>query len=61
MSVKDLIAKWEGALAEAQLAASPRVELSDEDLEETTAPSMRTATGLRVGSGYTENCSYICD
>ena len=53
MSIRDLIAKWQDALAEAQLVASLRVELSDEDLEAAAATSMRTATSLRAGRSLT--------
>jgi len=49
MSVKDLIARWEDALVEAQLAASLGGEISDEELAAAAAPSMRAATGLRAG------------
>jgi len=55
MSVKDLIAKWEDALAEAQLAASPQVELSDEALEAAAVPVIAVRSGLRAGPG-SEDC-----
>ena len=49
MSVKDLITKWEYALAEA-LTNAIAEELSDEDLEKVPVPSLPAATGLRVGA-----------
>ena len=54
MSVKDLIARWEDALAEAQLAASPQVELSDEALEAAEVPVITARSGLRAGQSYGE-------
>ena len=59
MSVKDLIARWEDALAEAQLAASPQVELSDEDLEAAAVPGIVARFDLRAGQSYGD-CSEDC-
>ena len=48
MSVKDLIARWEEALAEAQLDA--RIdELREEDLEVAALPGVAARFGLRAG------------
>jgi hypothetical protein len=60
MSVKDLIAKWEDALAEAQLAMSPD-ELSDEDLEAAAVPGIVVKSGLGAGEARSEdfNCSAV--
>ena len=49
MSVQDLITKWEDALAEAQLAASPPDHLSDEELEAAEVPVITARSGLRAG------------
>ena len=61
MSVKDLIATWEEALAEAQLAVSP-VELSDEDLETAAVPGIAARSGLRAGgmTGEEGICAATC-
>ena len=59
MSVKDLIARWEDALAEAQLAASPQVELSDEALEAAAVPVISARSGLRTGQLGSEDCQSL--
>jgi hypothetical protein len=61
MSAKDLIAKWEKALTEAQLAVRP-VELSDEDLEAAAVPGISARSGLQAGgmSGEEGFCAATC-
>jgi len=58
MSAQDLITKWEDALAEAQLAASPPDYLSDGDLEAAEVPVITVRSGLRAG-GTDEGCSFF--
>jgi len=58
MSVQDLIAKWEDALAEVQLAASPPDHLSDGDLEAAELPVITARSGLRAG-GTGDACSHF--
>ena len=48
MSARDLIIKWEAALAQALAGKNP-VELSDEDLETATSEALLVKSGLRAG------------
>jgi hypothetical protein len=61
MSAQDLIAKWEDALAQAQLATSPD-ELGKEDLEAAAVPGIAARSGLRAGEDFTEEgiCAATC-
>jgi hypothetical protein len=56
MSIKDLIAQWEHALAEAHLAASRAHELGDGDLEAAGAPGVAAKSGLLAGCGPVYSC-----
>ena len=49
MLVKDLIGKWEEALAEAQLPANQGQELCDGDLVAAAVPGVGARSGLRIG------------
>jgi hypothetical protein len=59
MSAKDLIARWENALAEAQLAASPGGEISDEELEAAATSVIAARSGLRAGQEGSEECQSL--
>ena len=56
MSVKDLITKWEQALAEAHVEASRLQELANEDLESAAFPGIGTRSRLRAGCGPALTC-----
>jgi len=60
MSVQDLITKWEEALAEVQLAASPPDHLSDEDLEAAAVPGIAARSGLHAGVETLNPFKKIC-
>ena len=68
MSVQSLIAKWDEALVEVQLAADGhREELSNQDLEAAEAPGIGAKYGLRAGCSpascpgtYCDTCGIFC-
>jgi hypothetical protein len=65
VSVKDLIVKWEDALAQAlQLANRP--EVSDEDLEASQGMLLRVKAGIRAAgqeheSVYYNQIGWVCN
>ncbi len=59
MSVKDLLAKWEEALAEAQLE-SHLDDLGDENLEAAALSVIAARSGLRAGSWPSQAVGSFC-
>ena len=55
MSIRDVLAEWEEALALALTPASPQEEIEHEDLAEAGIP-FRSA--VRAGSDCVKNCHY---
>jgi hypothetical protein len=59
MSVKDLIAKWEEALAEAQLEVR-HDEPNAEELEAAALSAIAARSGLRAGLRSSEDVGSFC-
>jgi len=60
MPAKDLISRWEDALAQVlQKALDEGGELSDEDLEQVAIAGVALRSQLRAAGGDTYTCSFM--